>query len=71
MKGRIDKIENPPVVDFLNDMANFFNVDKVMLTGAARESKRIALEALVKMFPKRKTVLIEVQLIIPHILQLK
>ncbi|MFX1274439.1 MAG: O-phospho-L-seryl-tRNA:Cys-tRNA synthase [Promethearchaeota archaeon] len=59
LKGRIDKIENPPVVEFLNDLAKFFNIDKVMLTGAARDSKRIAMGALVKKFPKRKTVVVD------------
>ena len=38
MKGRIDKIENPPVMEFLEDVAKLFNIDKMMLTGSARES---------------------------------
>lgn len=59
LKGRIDKIENPPVVDFLRDMASFLNIDAVMLTGAARDSKRIAMGVLVKKYPKRKTVVID------------
>ncbi len=59
LKGRIDKIENPPVVEFLNDMAKFLNTDAVMLTGAARDSKRIAMGILAKKYPKRKTVVID------------
>ena len=59
LKGRIDKIENPPVVDFLKDMAKFLNVDNTMLTAAARESKRLVMEVLAKKFPKRKTVVID------------
>ena len=59
LKGRIDKIENPPVVEFLRDMANFLNIDTVMLTGAARDSKRIAMQVLAKKYPNRKTVVID------------
>ncbi|HEY0090366.1 MAG TPA: O-phospho-L-seryl-tRNA:Cys-tRNA synthase [Candidatus Lokiarchaeia archaeon] len=59
LKGRIDKIENPPVVDFLKDMAKFLNIDNTMLTAAARESKRLVMEVLSKKFPKRKTVIID------------
>ncbi|TFG17954.1 MAG: aminotransferase class V-fold PLP-dependent enzyme, partial [Promethearchaeota archaeon] len=59
LKGRIDKIENPPVVEFLKDMARFLNIDDIMLTGAARDSKRIIMGVLAKKFPKRKTVVID------------
>lgn len=59
LKGRIDKIENPPVVDFLNDMGIYLNIENVMPTGAARESKRIIMEALKKKYPKRKTVIVD------------
>ncbi len=59
LKGRIDQIENPPVTSFLDDMAQFLNVDKVMLTGAAREAKRITIEVLAKKYPKRKTVVVD------------
>lgn len=59
LKGRIDQIENPPVIDFLNDMATFLNIDNVMPTGAAREAKRIAMESLSKRFPDRKTVIVD------------
>ncbi len=59
LKGRIDKIENPSVVDFLNDMAKFLNIDDVLLTASARESKRIVMGVLAKKFPKRKTVIID------------
>jgi len=59
LKGRIDQIENPPVVEFLKDMAKFLNIDNIMLTAAARESKRLIMEALTKKFPKRKTVVID------------
>ncbi len=59
LKGRIDKIENPPVVEFLKDMANFLNIDDVLLTGAARDSKRIIMGVLAKKYPKRKTVVID------------
>jgi Sep-tRNA:Cys-tRNA synthetase len=59
LKGRIDQIENPPVIDFLKDMALFLNIDNVMLTAAARESKRIIMKALAEKHPKRKTVIID------------
>jgi len=59
LKGRIDKIENPPVVEFLLDVASFYGIDRMMLTGAARDSKRIAIGVLAKKFPKRKTVIID------------
>ncbi|MFX1320026.1 MAG: O-phospho-L-seryl-tRNA:Cys-tRNA synthase [Promethearchaeota archaeon] len=59
LKGRIDQIENPPVVEFLKDMAKFLNIENVMLTAAARESKRLVMEALTKKYPKRKTVVID------------
>ena len=59
LKGRIDKIENPPVVEFLGDMGKFLNIDNVMLTGAARDSKRIVMGVLAKKYPKRKTVVID------------
>ena len=59
LKGRIDMIENPPVVDFLDDVAKFLNIDKVMLTSAARESKKIAMEALAKKTPGKKTVIVD------------
>ena len=59
MKGRIDKIENPPIIDFYQDMARFLNTDHVLITAAARESKRLAMEALAKKYPKRKTVVVD------------
>lgn len=59
LKGRIDQIENPPVVDFLKDMAKYLNIDNVMPTGSAREAKRIIIEALAKRYPKRKTVIVD------------
>lgn len=59
MTGRIDKMENPPVGEFLKDMAGFLNIDNVTLTGSARESKRIIMRVLAKKFPKRKTVIID------------
>ncbi|MFX1236439.1 MAG: O-phospho-L-seryl-tRNA:Cys-tRNA synthase [Promethearchaeota archaeon] len=59
LKGRIDKIENPPVNGFLEDAAKFFNIDKILLTGAAREAKKIAIGVLAKKFPKRKTVVVD------------
>lgn len=59
LKGRIDQIENPPVVSFLDDMAQFLNIEKILLTGAAREAKRIAMEVLAKKYPKRKTVVVD------------
>jgi Sep-tRNA:Cys-tRNA synthetase len=59
LKGRIDQIENPPVVEFLKDMAKFLNIDNVMLTAAARDSKRLTMEVLAKKYPKRKTVVID------------
>ncbi|MBD3194947.1 MAG: O-phospho-L-seryl-tRNA:Cys-tRNA synthase [Candidatus Lokiarchaeota archaeon] len=59
LKGRIDKIENPPVADFLNDMAKFLNIDNIMPTAAARESKKIAMEVLSNKYPNRKTVIVD------------
>ncbi len=59
LKGRIDQIENPPVVEFLKDMAKFLNIDNVMLTASARESKRIIMGVLAKKYPKRRTVVID------------
>ncbi|MBD3254812.1 MAG: O-phospho-L-seryl-tRNA:Cys-tRNA synthase [Candidatus Lokiarchaeota archaeon] len=59
LKGRIDKIENPPVVDFLQDLAMFLNIDNVMPTAAARESKRLVMKVLSDKFPKRKTVIVD------------
>jgi len=59
LKGRIDEIENPPVMDFLKDMAKFLNVDHVMPTAAARDAKRIVVEALAKKYPQRKTVIVD------------
>ena len=59
LKGRIDKIENPPVVEFLVDVGKFYGIDRMMLTGAARDSKRIAMGVLAKKFPNRKTVIID------------
>ncbi len=59
LKGRIDQIENPPVVEFLKDMAKFLHIDNVMLTAAARDSKRIIMGVLAKKYPKRKTVVID------------
>ena len=58
LKGRIDQIENPPVVDFLKDMSNFLKIDNVMPTASARESKRLILQVLAKKYPKRKIVVI-------------
>ncbi|MFX1316686.1 MAG: O-phospho-L-seryl-tRNA:Cys-tRNA synthase [Promethearchaeota archaeon] len=59
LKGRIDQIENPPVIEFLKDMAKFLNIDNITLTAAARESKRLVMEVLAKKYPKRKTVIID------------
>lgn len=59
LKGRLDKIENPPVIEFLKDMAEFLNCGFVMPTAAARESKRLVMESLAKRFPERKTVIID------------
>lgn len=59
LKGRIDQIENPPVVDFLKDVATFLNIDNIIPTAAARDSKRIVMQSLGKKFPKRKTVIID------------
>ncbi|MGQ4873323.1 MAG: O-phospho-L-seryl-tRNA:Cys-tRNA synthase [Promethearchaeia archaeon] len=59
MKGRIDMIENPPVAEFYEDLAKFLNIDNVIITASARESKRIAMQVLAKKYPKRKTVVID------------
>ncbi|MFO8017497.1 MAG: O-phospho-L-seryl-tRNA:Cys-tRNA synthase [Promethearchaeia archaeon] len=59
LKGRIDKIENPPVVNFLEDMGKYLQIDNIMPTAAARETKRMAMEAMSKRYPKRKTVIVD------------
>jgi Sep-tRNA:Cys-tRNA synthetase len=59
LKGRIDKIKNPPVVDFLADLATYLNIDNIMPTAAARDSKRIVMKALAEKYPDRKTVIID------------
>lgn len=59
LKGRIDQIENPPVGEFLKDMAKFLNIDNVMVTASARESKRLLMKVLSKKYPKRKTVVVD------------
>ncbi len=59
LKGRIDKIENPPVIGFLKDMASFLNIDNVLLTASAREAKRTIMQVLAKKFPQRKTVVVD------------
>lgn len=59
LKGRIDKIKNPPVVDFLDDLGAYLNIDNIMPTAAARDSKRIVMKALAEKCPKRKTVIVD------------
>lgn len=59
LKGRIDKIENPPVVDFLKDTSDYFNIENVMPTAAARKSKQISMNILAKRYPKRKIVVVD------------
>jgi Sep-tRNA:Cys-tRNA synthetase len=59
LKGRIDKIEKPPVVDFLKDMAAYLKIDNVMPTAAARRSKQIAMQVLSKRYPERRTVVLD------------
>ncbi|TXT63960.1 MAG: O-phospho-L-seryl-tRNA:Cys-tRNA synthase 2 [Promethearchaeota archaeon] len=59
LKGRIDKIENPPVIEFLKDSASYFNIENIMPTGAARKAKQIVMKILSKKYPKRKTVVVD------------
>ena len=59
LKGRIDEIENPPVMDFLNDIASFLKIDNIMPAAAARDAKRIVMESLTKKHPQRKTVIVD------------
>ncbi len=59
LKGRIDKIENPPVVDFLKDMATFLGIENIMPTAAARKAKQITMKVLSKRYPERKTVVVD------------
>ncbi|MFX1385090.1 MAG: O-phospho-L-seryl-tRNA:Cys-tRNA synthase [Promethearchaeota archaeon] len=59
MKGRIDKIENPPIIEFLKDLTRFLNIENVLITASARESKRMVMEVLAKRFPNRKRVIID------------
>ncbi|MFW9938863.1 MAG: O-phospho-L-seryl-tRNA:Cys-tRNA synthase [Candidatus Thorarchaeota archaeon] len=59
LKGRIDQIENPPVFEFLKDLAKFLNIDNVIPTAAARDSKRIVMQALAKKNPNNKVVIVD------------
>ncbi|TXT54747.1 MAG: O-phospho-L-seryl-tRNA:Cys-tRNA synthase 2 [Promethearchaeota archaeon] len=59
LKGRIDKIKNPPVEDFLSDMAKYLKIDNIIPTAAARDSKRIVMKALSARYPNRKTVIVD------------
>jgi Sep-tRNA:Cys-tRNA synthetase len=59
LKGRIDQIENPPVFEFLKDMARFLAIDNVILTAAARDSKRMVMQALAKKNPNNKVVIVD------------
>ncbi|MFX1406179.1 MAG: O-phospho-L-seryl-tRNA:Cys-tRNA synthase [Promethearchaeota archaeon] len=59
LKGRIDQIENPPVFEFLKDMARFLNIDNIIPTAAARDSKRIVMQALAKKNPNKKVVIVD------------
>ncbi len=59
LKGRLDKIQNPPVIDFLHDCAKYFNIDNIMPTAAARESKRLVIEVLSKREPKKRIVIVD------------
>ncbi|TXT63444.1 MAG: O-phospho-L-seryl-tRNA:Cys-tRNA synthase 2 [Promethearchaeota archaeon] len=59
LKGRIDKIENPPVVDFLDDLSKYLNIENVMPTAAARKSKQITMSVLAERYPERKVVVVD------------
>ncbi len=59
LKGRIEKIENPPMPDFYDDLARYLSTDKVLVTSACRESKKLAFWALKRMYPDRDTVIID------------
>jgi Sep-tRNA:Cys-tRNA synthetase len=59
LKGRIETIENPPMPDFYRDLAEYLQMDRAMVTGACRESKRLAFWVLRRMYPDRKTVVID------------
>ena len=59
LKGRIDKIENPPVIDFLKDMASYLQIENVMPTAAARRAKQIAMKVISERYPKRRVVIVD------------
>lgn len=44
--GRLDQISNPSIIDFLDDLAKFINIDEVRTTHGARESKFAIMHAL-------------------------
>ena len=48
LKGRIDKIDKPPVSDFLSDLASFLGMDVVRLVNRSRDAIFVILMALKK-----------------------
>jgi Sep-tRNA:Cys-tRNA synthetase len=45
-EARIVKVKKPPVVDFMQDLATFLDIDEVRPTAGARHAKRAVMEAI-------------------------
>ena len=45
-EARIVKVKKPPVVDFIQDLATFLDIDEVRPTAGARHAKRAVMEAI-------------------------
>ena len=45
-EARIVKVKKPPVVDFIQDLATFLDIDEVRPTAGARHAKRAIMEAI-------------------------
>ncbi len=47
-EGRVDRIQKPPVLDFLEDLAKFLDVDEVRVTPGSRTAMFITLKSMTK-----------------------
>jgi len=45
-EASITKVKKPPVVDFIQDLAKFLDIDEVRPTAGARHAKRVIMEAI-------------------------
>ena len=52
LKGRIEKIENPPVPSFYQDLAKFLGSDHSLVSNACRDSKKLVFWALKRIYPE-------------------